>query len=168
MEWGGIPLPSARTDVGGRYSVAEVNLQALLEGKNPELNIPIMPHDVITVLRASMIYVIGDVHKSGGFVMTERFRISVLQALSLAEGLQTTAAPGNARIIRGAVDGAERKEMAVDVKRILGDQTQDVILEPDDILFIPTRTEKKAFLRGLEAAIQTGTGIAIWRSAPHY
>jgi len=166
MEWGEIPLPNARLDAGGRYSVAEVNLQSLLEGKNPELNIPIMPQDVITVPKASMIYVIGEVRKSGGFVMSDRSRVSVLQALSLAEGLQQTAAPANARIMRGsATDGAERKEVAVDVKKILSGKEKDVYLEPDDILFIPGSTGKRAFLRGLEAAIQTGSGIAIWRTA---
>jgi hypothetical protein len=37
-------------------------------------------------------------------------------------------------------------------------------MQADDILFIPGSTGKKAALRTLEAAIQTGTGLAIWRT----
>jgi polysaccharide export outer membrane protein len=51
----------------------------------------------------------------------------------------------------------------VDVKDVLGGKKPDVALQADDILFIPGSTGKRAALRGLEAAIQTGTGLAIWR-----
>jgi hypothetical protein len=36
-------------------------------------------------------------------------------------------------------------------------------LLPDDVLYVPTNTGKKIALRSIEAAIQTGTGIVIWR-----
>jgi polysaccharide export outer membrane protein len=162
---GPIPLPGARRDLTGQFSVADVSLRALMHAENPEMNIPIMPRDVLTVPRAEMIYVIGEVRKSGGFVLGEKQTVSVLQALSLAEGLERTAAPSNARILRQSTDGEARAEVAVNVKRILSGKSQDMPLQGDDILFIPGSTGKKAFLRGVETAIQTGSGIAIWRSA---
>ncbi|HEV2103823.1 MAG TPA: polysaccharide biosynthesis/export family protein [Candidatus Acidoferrum sp.] len=163
VEWGCIPLPGAQLDATGKYSVAEVNLQKIMDAKTPEENIQIFPHDVISVPKAEMVYVIGEVHRSGGFVLGEHKSISVLQALSLAEGLNTGADPRHAKILRLKPEADQREELKVDVKDALNGKKPDFPLQGEDILFIPGSTGKKAALRGLEAAIQTGTGLAIWR-----
>jgi len=164
LDWGCIPLPGAALDASGQFSVAEVNLQKIMEAKNPEENIQIFPHDVISVPKAEMVYVIGEVRRSGGFVLGEHQSISVLQALALAEGLNGTADTRHARILRLKRGADQREEMAVDVKDVLNGKKPDVPLQGDDILFIPGSTGKKAALRALEAALQTGTGLAIWRT----
>jgi polysaccharide biosynthesis/export protein len=164
LEWGCIPLPNAALDASGRFSVAELNLKKIMEAKNPEENIQILPHDVISVPKAEMVYVIGEVKRSGGFVLGEHQSITVLQALSLAEGLNGTADSRHARILRLKREADQREELAVDVKDVLNGKKPDVALQGDDILFIPGSTGKKAALRGLEAAIQTGTGLVIWRA----
>jgi polysaccharide biosynthesis/export protein len=163
VEWGCIPLSGAQLDASGKYSVAEVNLRKIMDAKTPEENIQIFPHDVISVPKAEMVYVIGEVHRSGGFVLGEHQSISVLQALSLAEGLNTGADPRHAKILRLKPDADQREELKVDVKDALNGKKPDFPLQGEDILFIPGSTGKKAALRGLEAAIQTGTGLAIWR-----
>lgn len=163
LEWGCIPLPGAKLDPSGQFSVAEVNLKEIMEAKDPVENIQIFPHDVISVPKAEMVYVIGDVKRSGGFVLGERQSISVLQALSLAEGLNGTADAKHAKIMRLNRDKDQREELPVDVKALLKGKKQDVSLQGDDILFIPGSTGKKAALRAVEAAVQTGTGLAIWR-----
>ena len=163
LDWGCIPLPGAALDPSGRFNVAEVNLKKIMEAKNPEDNIQIFPHDVISVPKAEMVYVIGEVKRSGGFVLGEHQSISVLQALSLAEGLQGTADTRHAKILRLKSEADQREEMPVDVKDVLKGKKPDVPLRGEDILFIPGSTGKKAALRSLEAAIQTGTGVAIWR-----
>lgn len=163
LEWGCLPLPNAQLDPSGRFSVAELNLKQIMEAKNPEENIQILPHDVISVPKAEMVYVIGDVRRSGGFVLGEHQSMSVLQALSLAEGLNSTADTRHAKILRLERSADQRVEMAVDVKGILNGKGPDVPLQGDDILFVPGSTGKKAALRALEAAVQTGTGLAIWR-----
>src|SRR6266478_3221599 len=164
LEWGCIPLPKAELDASGRFSVAELNLKQIMEAKNPEENIQIFPHDVISVPKAEMVYVIGEVKRSGGFVLGEHQSISVLQALSLAEGLNGSADARHARILRLKRDADQREELPVDVKDVLNGKKSDIALRGDDILFIPGSTGKKAALRALEAAIQTGTGLAIWRT----
>jgi polysaccharide biosynthesis/export protein len=163
LEWGCIPLQGSHLDASGKYSVAEVNLRKIMDAKTPEDNIQIFPHDVISVPKAEMVYVIGEVHRSGGFVLGEHQSISVLQALSLAEGLNTGADPRHAKILRLKTDADQREELKVDVKDALNGKKPDFPLQGEDILFIPGSTGKKAALRGLEAAIQTGTGLAIWR-----
>jgi polysaccharide export outer membrane protein len=164
LEWGCIPLPKVEPDASGRFSVAEVNLKKIMEAKDPEQNIQIFPHDVITVPKAEMVYVIGDVKHSGGFVLSEAESMSVLQALSLAEGLNGTADARHARILRLMHDTDQREELPVDVKGVLAGKKTDIALRGDDILFVPGSAGKKASLRAVEAAIQTGTGMAIWRT----
>jgi polysaccharide export outer membrane protein len=109
-----------------------------------------------------MVYVVGAVHKSGGFPLAEKEQVSVLQAVTLAEGLDKVASAKKAKILRQASPGAERTEVAVNVDSILDGRAQDVSLQANDILFIPNSVAKSASMRALEAAIQAGTGIAIW------
>ena len=162
-EWGCIPLPGATPDPSGKFSVAEVNLKKIMEAKDPAENIQIFPHDVITVPKAEMIYVIGEVRRSGGFVLGEHQSMSVLQALSLAEGLNTGADARHAKILRLRPDKDNREELSVDIKDLFKGKNKDVAMQGNDILFVPGSTGKKAALRSLEAAIQTGTSLAIWR-----
>lgn len=160
---GPIPLPTAAPDGTGQYSVAQISLKSLLDASNPQENIRVLPNDVISVPLAEMVYVIGDVVKAGGFVLRERESMSVLQALSMAGGLGPMAAPQTARILRLRPNSPERKELAVDVRVILQGKAPDVALLADDILFIPNNTGKAVALRTIEAAVQIGTGIVIWR-----
>ena len=164
LEWGKIPLPNAHDDAAGEFSIAEVSVRSLLESRDPTQNITIRPEDVISVPQGAMVYVIGEVKHPGGLVMGARPSITVLEALSMAEGLQPRASPGHARILRSAGDdAAKRIEMPVNVARILAGKDADVLLKPSDILLIPDSTAKSASIRGLEAALQIGTGLAIWR-----
>jgi len=51
----------------------------------------------------------------------------------------------------------------VNLNQILAAKAEDATLRPDDILFVPDNKAKTAALRGVEAAIQTATGVVIWR-----
>jgi polysaccharide export outer membrane protein len=163
VEWGCIPLPGATLDASGRFNVAQVKLQDIMEAKAPEENIQILPHDVISIPKAELVYVTGDVKKSGGFVLGERQTMSVLQAISLAEGLGQAPDTKHSKILRLNPGADQRTEIPVDLQSILQGKTGDVPLQGNDILFVPDNKGRKAALRILEAAIQTGTGIAIYR-----
>jgi polysaccharide export outer membrane protein len=134
-----------------------------MQATNPNENIPILPHDVISVPVAELVYVIGEVRKSGGFILKEQETLSVLQALSLAEGLAPTAAANRAKILRPSGHSQARTEIAVDVKRLLSGQTEDIPLQANDILFIPNSAAKKALVRSLETGLQIVTGVAVYR-----
>ena len=97
---GPLPLANSQDDPTGEFQVAEVTAKSIMEGKNPQDNIQVLPNDVVSVPKAELVYVIGAVHKSGGFILSEKERVSVLQALSMAEGLDRGSAPGNAKILR--------------------------------------------------------------------
>ena len=164
-EWGSIPLPGAMTDPSGQFSVAEVNLKELEEASNPAQNILIMPNDVVSVPRGRAVYVIGDVKKPGEYILSEKAQVSVLQALAMASGLEKTASTSKARILRAAAAAdMKRTEIPINLQKVLEGKDQDVPMEPDDILLIPGSKARTALVRGLESALQIGTGVAIYRS----
>jgi len=161
IAWGKLPLPTAVVDESAGFSVGEVAVNSVLEARNPQENIPIMPNDVITVPKADLVYVVGTVKKSGGFVLAGKKQISALQAVALAEGLDRAAAPDHARIIRGPED--HRTEIPVDLSKVLSGKGPDLPLYANDILFVPSSTAKKVGYRAMETALQLTTGILIWR-----
>jgi polysaccharide biosynthesis/export protein len=163
LEQGPLPLPDAIADPSGKFSVADVGLNDILKADDPRANIAIAPHDVITVPRAEMVYVIGNVQKAGGFVLNDRKDMSVLQALAMAGGPAPAAAANRAALLREIPGEPERTEIPLNVTKILQAKAPDVPMLPGDILFIPNSTGKKAGLRAIEAAIQLGTGVVIWR-----
>src|SRR5205085_2909717 len=99
LEYGRVPLPGAADDETGKFSVAQINLKPLLEARSPETNILVQPNDVISVPRAEMVYVMGEVTKAGPLVLNENQTISILQAVSSSGGALKTAAPQNAKIL---------------------------------------------------------------------
>jgi polysaccharide biosynthesis/export protein len=160
---GSIPLQNARPNVSGQFSTAEINIKALLEATAPETNILIRPDDVISVPKAELIYVMGNVKKPGGFPLSERESITVLQALAMAEGIDATGAAGRARILRNPEHQGKAQEVPIDVKKILANEAPDQALQPNDVLFIPDSKARSASLRILEAGLQMGTGLVIYR-----
>ena len=160
---GPIPHPSARQTASGDY-VAEADLKSLLDARNPAENIVIEPHDVVSIPLAEVIYVVGNVKKAGGFPLGGKPTLSVLQAISMAEGLDPQAAPKRARILRrGSEPNAERTQIAVDVQKIMTGKAQDILLLPNDILFVPSSTAKTVGMRSADIAIQIATRALIWR-----
>ena len=163
IEYGAIPLPSAKTDGTGQFSVAEVSVKRILNAQSPEENIQIQPFDVISVPKAELVYVVGSVKRSGGFVLGDREKVTALQALSMAEGFDKEASNNGAKILRRPPDGGERQEILVALGDILKGRKADVMMEPDDILFVPSSVGKRLALRSIEAAITIGTGVAVFR-----
>lgn len=153
---GSLPVPGAKPDPTGEFTVAELNLEQ-------QGSLAVRPYDVITVPRAKMIYVIGEVKKPGGFVLHETDHVSVLQALAMAEGMTRTAGGKSARILRTPHDSDKQVEIAVNLNEVLSGRSVNAPLHPGDILFVPNSASKSAALRTVEAAIQMATGLVIWR-----
>jgi polysaccharide export outer membrane protein len=162
-EAGGFDLPTAAQKSIDGFTVAEVLTRDLISGKSPAENIPILPHDVISVPKADLFYVIGDVRKQGAFVLGEKKTISLLEALSLAEGLLPTAAPSSSRILRKKADSDQRVEIALDLGKIMNGKRTDIELQADDVVFVPSSLAKKISVRAIESAVNLATGILIWR-----
>ena len=163
LDWGQIPLLTAKDDPTGRFSVAEVDVKRIMEAENPADNIRVMPHDVISVPRANMVYVIGQVGQSGGYILSERKTISVLEVLALAGGLAPNGKPQHARILRVQPGRDERTQIPINLQAVMNGKVEDAFLEADDILFVPRSAGKIAVKAAARAVVSIGTGIAIYR-----
>jgi polysaccharide export outer membrane protein len=163
LSQGALPLAGAKTDPSGKFSIATVNLREVMNGKKPGDNILIRPNDVLTVPKAQLVYVLGEVGRPGGFVLDDHESLSSLQCVALAGGLNKTAASKKAKILRLEPGKAERQEIVANLKDIMDGKSPDISLRADDILFVPNNIPKSAALRVAESAVQIGTGLAIYR-----
>jgi polysaccharide export outer membrane protein len=145
-------------------AVQTVDLKKLMETGNPAYNVDIYPGDRVTVPRAGIVYVVGAVNKPGGFpIRSTGDGMSVLQAIALAEDMKSTAVRSKGAIIRVDLSSpGGRKQLPLDLKQILAGKAPDPVLQANDIVFVPDSQGARAFRRGIEAALQTATGLAIY------
>jgi polysaccharide export outer membrane protein len=127
---------------------------------HPEDNPEILPGDTIFVERTGLIYVVGDVAHPGAFPMDHDGQVTLLQALALAQGTNPTAARSSARLIRTTPQG--RQEIPVNLKKILGSKANDLAMQDNDILFVPSSAAKTAF-KDFEAALPAAAGASVYR-----
>jgi polysaccharide export outer membrane protein len=139
----------------------EIDLNRLLYTRDQSLNIEIRPLDIISVSKAEVVYVTGAVVKPGGFVLEDRPSMTVLQAVAMAQGLTFTAARKSARIIRTNQDGS-RREVPINLSKIIGGKAQDTTLTANDILFVPDSKQKMVAQRAIDASVSTFSGWLIW------
>jgi polysaccharide biosynthesis/export protein len=130
-------------------------------GSSATFNIDVRPGDTIMVSRAGIVYVLGDVGKPGGFLVENSDRLTVLQAIALAQGTNRTASLDHTKLIRK--NGASREEFQVPLKKILADKLPDRMLADGDILFVPTSGARNA-LRDVESILPSAAGAAIYRA----
>lgn len=125
-----------------------------------ESNVPVLPGDTVVVSKAGIVYIVGDVHMPSGIVM-ENPHLSVLQAVAMAQGTNTTAKLSKTVLIRKTPSGPQKLPIRLD--HIMTAKMEDIQLQPEDIVFIPRSAGKAAAQRSLEAILQAATGAAIYR-----
>jgi polysaccharide export outer membrane protein len=127
---------------------------------NPSNNVRVFPGDTVAVSKAGIVYVVGDVHMPSGFVM-ENARMTILQAIAMAQGTNPTAKVDKAVLIRKDANGPQ--QIPIPLKKILAAKAPDMQLQAEDIVFIPRSEGKAAARRTLDAIVQAATGAAIYR-----
>lgn len=144
-----------------------INLNELMESGDAVNNIILQAGDIVTVPHAGIAYILGAVNKPGGYVMAnDRSQMSALKILALSGGLSRTAKKDRAVIIRKDSQG-QQHEVAVDLKRVLERTSEDVLLQPSDILYVPDSASKQVMYRALELGLALGAGVALYRVAYH-
>lgn len=159
---GHVPLPDATDDSTGRFSIGHVKLHDVMEAQTPKDNILIKSNDVIMIPKAPLLYVVGEVQRPGGYVLSDRDSMTVLQAVALAGGLTPKASPKRARILHQDTTLSARTEVPTNVKKILSGEAPDVVLHRDDVLFVPSSAAKSAGTVAMQTALNMA-GIAVWR-----
>jgi polysaccharide export outer membrane protein len=124
----------------------------------PESNIAVLPGDTVTIRRADIVYVVGEVNRPSGFLM-DSGHISVLQAIALAGGTSSTAKLNGSRIVRKGPAGLII--VPVQLKKLMEAKISDLPMEADDILFVPTSSRKALQARTAQAAVQMATAVGV-------
>jgi polysaccharide biosynthesis/export protein len=95
------------------------------------------PGDTIVVSRAGIVYILGDVNRPGGYVMSNNeSQLTLLQGLALAGGVTKAAKQGHAHLIRKQPGGGYT-DTELSVGDIQKGKHPDLALLPGDVLYLP-------------------------------
>jgi polysaccharide biosynthesis/export protein len=126
-----------------------------------QANVEIQPGDTITIPPAGVVYVIGEVNRPGAFVLETNQSPSLLQMLALASGPTRMAVLSHARVIRQTPKGLESKN--VDLAKMMKAESGDMVVEANDIVFVPASKGKAALERGSGSILNMLTSLAVYR-----
>jgi polysaccharide export outer membrane protein len=126
-----------------------IDLEELLVSGDLTLNLVVMHGDVINVPVSGKIFVGGEVKSPGGFPLKGK-RVTVSQAIAMAQGLKPEAKGGEAKIFRYSGRGSEREILTADVYAIQKGQSEDLALKENDILIVPVSSTKAVFFGVLD------------------
>ena len=139
-----------------------VSTEDLFQNGKTELNIPIHAGDVINVLQAGSIFIVGEVIRPGEFVLRQGKDVTATQAVALGGGFSRDAKKQNCMVIRLHIDGT-KEEIPVNAAKILDGSSNDITLQPNDILFVPANKVKTGVMKALDTTIATLSGRMIYR-----
>ena len=142
----------------------ELQLSSHDLAEDTQNNVDIYPGDLIIVSRAGIVYVVGDVQRPAGFLVSEDNALTVLKALALAGGGTKTSALNRTRILRQTPNGVQ--QIPIRLRKILYAKAPDVALLKGDVLFIPGSSAKAAAYRTADAAMSLSTSLAIVAAHP--
>jgi polysaccharide export outer membrane protein len=114
--------------------------------------------------RAGIVYVLGDVMRSGGYVLDGRRNLSVEAAMALAGGGGHAAALNRVHIVR-TLESGRKEDIVVAVNRIYKGKAPDVTLKDGDIVYVPTSNGRLITEQAISSALSIGTNVAIYRTA---
>ncbi len=162
VERGEIPLEGAEVDASGKYYTIEIDTRDVMDMRNPETNIELKEDDAVVVSTADVIYVVGNVHRAGGFITNGS--ISLLEALSLAGGYQPHSKPKKSAILRVQEGTDVRRIIPVDLKQTLEGGGEDIVLQPSDILYVPHNAWRDFGVGLARTAVAAATSSVIYTS----
>jgi polysaccharide export outer membrane protein len=125
----------------GLSDTLEIDTDDLFQNATELWNIPILPADVINIpaRQTFTIFCLGEVKAPGAIQFETVDRVTLLSLVAKAGGLSDRASK-KIRIKRRGPDGKDA-EQVVDFGKILSGQTDDPILQPNDVVVV-----KQSFL----------------------
>jgi len=132
--------------------VERIPVKALIDAADPDMNLKLAGGEEIRVPEVGKVFVVGTVKKPGAFPVQNTSDTTVLQMLALAEGLAPFAS---------------KREIQIELGKILGRKAPDVPLEPNDILYIPDNSGRRLTVTAIEKitgfGVATASGMLVWR-----
>jgi polysaccharide export outer membrane protein len=123
-------------------------------------DVRLQPGDKVIIPRASLVYVLGDVGRPGGFIMQNSGRMTILQAVALAGGQTNTASMDHTRLIHKTDSGYT--DTQIPLKKIMNGKVPDPELQANDILYVPKSGVKSLVYRTVPGIVQSASSAAIY------
>ena len=126
-----------RRRADGSTDRLSIELEALIYGGDPTLNVPILPGDVVyaPIEEKITIYVNGAVKTPGGYDFKHGDQMTVLRAITKAGGT-TERAARKVQILRHHTDG-NQSVITVDLKKVRAGKIPDPVLQREDVVDVP-------------------------------
>lgn len=144
--------------------VERIPVKRLMKDADPAVNYVLHGGEEIRVPEAGKIFVVGNVHKPGAFAVRDANDESVLKMVAVSEGLMPYAAK-YAYIYRRDETGG-KKEIPVELEKIMQRKAPDVPLQADDVLYIPDNKARRNAMTALDRitafGASTASGVLIW------
>jgi polysaccharide biosynthesis/export protein len=115
-------------------------LSDVLAGNN-EANPFMRPGDVVSVLEADQVFVVGNVYRPSSIPIKEPLTVS--RAVAMSGGVLPYTKKDRVRIIRQPLGKATQQEMIVDLNAIEKKHAEDITLLPNDIVDVPVSGSKR-------------------------
>jgi polysaccharide biosynthesis/export protein len=145
-------------DGSGSPQIQRIPVHSLFDEVDPSLNLRLEGGEVIRVPEAGRVYVVGNVSKPGVFPITDGLESSVLKVLALSGGLEHYAQ--HVAYVYRVQDGeGPRKEIPIELKKIMERKAPDVPLLADDILYVPEATGRKNAVTALNRIALVGVAV---------
>jgi len=157
-----------RSDADGLpvTQVQKISAKRLIDTADPELNPLLYGGEQVRVPELGKVFVLGNVRKPGAFHVEDAAGTSVLKLLALSEGLAPFAGK-RAFIYRRDANTGDKKEIPIELSKIMDRKSPDLPLEPDDILYVPDSKGRRLAASAIERLAgfgsSTGTGLLVWR-----
>jgi polysaccharide export outer membrane protein len=139
-----------------RSELIKVNINGLFRG-DLDKNMRLDPRSIVHIPQAGVFFVGGDVNAPGSFMFKEG--ATLRQAITLAQGMKSSAASDRAVIFREDPVTRKRQEIRVDAGKIMNGKQEDVAITANDIVIIPNSRAKSlggALLSALGNALIPG------------
>jgi polysaccharide biosynthesis/export protein len=141
-----------------------IPLSRLLKDADPAVNYQLHGGEEVRVPEAGKIFVLGNVRKPGAFPVHDAGDNSILKMVALSEGVLPYASK-QAYIYRREA-GGNKREIPVELDKILQRKAPDVALQVDDVLYIPDNKSRRNAVNIIDRitsfGASTASGVLIW------
>jgi polysaccharide biosynthesis/export protein len=129
----------------------------LQEGKQTFM---IQPGDVVSVQKADIVFVYGNVNEQGQVEMKQP--MTLRQAIASAGGTKSATNKGKVRIIRQKPGSLEREEILVDLNAVNNQKAEDPFLQPNDIIAL-SEDRLKSIVNSVTKSFTQGIPSLLYR-----
>ncbi|MDX6713182.1 MAG: polysaccharide biosynthesis/export protein [Blastocatellia bacterium] len=141
--------PEAAAPLSDSSTFDSFNLNELLNGDDKS-NPYIQPGDIVSLPTADQAFVVGNVFRPSAIPL--KAPVTVSQAIAMAGGILPSTKSDQIRIVRQVSKAKSKEEIRVDLKAITQRHAEDIMLQPNDIVDVPS-SGTKVFLNGLAGAV---------------